>query len=176
MDVFNDHLRPGEQFMPDPEVDTRYAAVAEVLCCIPEEDYQTMTERWDSFQWFIPHIREDGMNYPFVATVDPEPETGIQLAPHSHVLYLSPMLEGRAWSYVLAVVAHETAHLVLDHPVLTRDDEVYEDQENEARELVRRWGFGIEAREHERYNRWRDSWEETLVRKLMKEAGRKEGG
>lgn len=170
--VFEDGLWPPQGLIPDPLESVRHQAIAEVLCCIPPNDYERLTDS-SVFQWFIPHEREYGVTYPFHAMVNPEPDpqTGLQRLPYCPVLYLSPGLERRAYPFVLAVVAHEFAHLVLAHDLFPATIEKYDAQENEAWEAVCGWGFEREAKEHHRYIKWRDSWEEYQIRRLREKSG-----
>jgi len=68
--------------------------------------------------------------------------------PHAAVLYLSPMLERRAVDIVVAVVAHEFAHIVLRHILFFLTPDEYDRQEQEVFSRIREWGFENEARKH----------------------------
>ena len=61
------------------------------------------------------------------------------------VLYVSPVLEFMRPNLIRGVIAHELAHLVLGHKPLIREPADYDKQENEAWDLVRKWGFEKEA-------------------------------
>lgn len=173
-DVVDGLLWPpqGGLLQPDLRGSTRQRAIAEVLCCIPQDDYESLADSIDSWMWFVPDTLQYAMVYPFPATVypEPDPKTGVQYREYAQVLYLSALLEERAMSFVVATVAHELAHVFLDHRS-TPPVENYDAQEEEAWELVRQWGFEREAREHHRYYRWRESWEETYIHKLKEALG-----
>ena len=170
----------------DPYEDARHAAIAEVLCCIPERDFQTFLdacegadeeesddgecrirspEETDAFfnrqplHWFIPHAEQSGELHPYPSAC--------------RVLYLAPRLEKAAWSTAIAVVAHEIAHVILGHSLFP--GERYEQQENEAWALVARWGFEIEAKKQQAVNKWRHSYGESRKRKLLEEYLASEG-
>ncbi len=175
-EVWEDLLWPGGGIMgPDPEQSRRHKAVAEVLCCIPEEDYQKLSnELLDQFQWFIPHHEIRGMVYPFFADIFPEedPETKLSLKPYAQVIYLSPVLEKSAYDIVVAIVAHEIAHIVLGHKIMVGAE--YETQEQEAFDLICKWGFEKEAKKHHAGCKRRESLEETMVRKVLEPVTGKE--
>ena len=65
------------------------------------------------------------------------------------------MLERASRDVIVAIVAHELAHIVLGHNLFTKDE--YDQQEQEAFELICDWGFEREARKHQAVNRWRRS-------------------
>jgi hypothetical protein len=67
--------------------------------------------------------------------------------PYISVLYLSPMLERRAYGFVIACVAHELAHIALGHSVFQTAKE-NPAQEAAAWKLVDAWGFADEAKQH----------------------------
>lgn len=77
--------------------------------------------------------------------------------PHAAVLYLSPMLEEKPKDIVVAVVAHELAHIVLGHRLhfLTPDED--DRQEQEVRRRILKWGFEKEERKHAALCKQRDS-------------------
>ena len=167
--VADDMLWPEYGFGgPDPEQSTRHAALAEVLCSIPEDDYCKLVSKADSFQWFIPDDMVLGMNYPFHATVLPEeePESLLQEMPYAHLIYLSPVLERRAWDVAVAVVAHELAHVILGHSLRVREEQ-YQDQEEAAFRRICVWGFEVEAKKHRALCKTLETREKSAVRKLM---------
>ncbi len=169
--VWKDDLWPsgGGLGGPDPEASARHYAIAEVLCTIPEDDYEALKSAADSFEWFVPHVRTHGMVYPFTPTVYPGPEDLGLRAPYAKVLYLSPTLERVAWDIVVAVVAHELAHLALGHKVFVGAE--YEAQEEETFQRVCKWGFEREAKKLRAVQRWRGSWERYQLRKFLAERG-----
>jgi hypothetical protein len=133
----------------NPEENTRYRAISEVLRCIPNEDYERLKPKVDEFQWFIPDKDNLGGLYPFVLDKEAvrSKDGKVELPAHAQVLYLSPTLERRAKEVAVAVVAHELAHLVLDHDLIALNKD-YDKQEHEAFECVCKWGFDKEAKKH----------------------------
>jgi hypothetical protein len=161
--VAEDGLWPSADIMgPDPEQSARHAAIAHVLCRIPNDAYQVLKNAAESFWWFIPSNTTQGMIYPFPVTVE---EDGDYL-PYAKVLYLSPRLETVAWAITIGVVAHELAHIVLEHPVYAGAD--YDTNESEAWKMVADWGFALEARKCQRVHKWRESYERTMTEKLWR--------
>jgi len=65
---------------PDPAESTRLAAIAEVLCHIPHDDYQILADSIDSWMWFLPPVWQNACIRPFPVTAYPEPDakTGLQ--------------------------------------------------------------------------------------------------
>jgi hypothetical protein len=129
------------------------------------------------FTWFIPHERVLGEIEPFVANVENVKIPGrggkkIRLAPHARVIYLSPRLEHTAWDIILAVVAHELAHIVLDHDLISQPGK-YEAQENEAFEGICKWGFEAEAKKHRALQKRLDTMESREIERLKQEASSK---
>src|SRR5262249_41730962 len=125
----------------------RHRAVDEVLCRIPEEDYQKLCGLIGDFLWFIPRDEDNyGEIKPFPVTVEPPQDANLR--PYAKVLYLSPTLEKRPPALVVAVVAHELAHLVLSHRLHNKDRASYDKQEAEAWERACSWGFEQEVQVH----------------------------
>lgn len=155
---------------PDPFESFRHQAIADVLCCMPEVDYQKLKELSDDywFQWFIPPERTCGFVSPFTVNEYPEKTEGKALTwvPYARVLYLSPRLEKLAWSTALATVAHEVAHIVLRHEVLLVLPDEYKAHEKAAWELAAKWEYGKEVKRHLATHKWRDSWEQTYIQEL----------
>jgi len=133
----------------NPEENIRYRAISEVLRRIPHVDYEKLKNKIDNFEWFIPHKDLLGNLHPFFRVAGEVKDEGgkIILASHVQVLYLSPILEERAWDIVVAVVAHELAHLAIGHPLVS-DGNDCDIKENEAWECVLKWGFDKEAKKH----------------------------
>jgi hypothetical protein len=77
---------------------------------------------------------------------------GLGLAAYARVLYLSPRLADVDHDVAVASVAHELAHIFLDHEVYAVPPDVYKRQEDEAWELIREWGFAKEEKAHEEYS------------------------
>ncbi len=46
---------PGNPMLLDPVEGRRHLAIADVLCRIPEEDYQKLENEAEHFRWLIPH-------------------------------------------------------------------------------------------------------------------------
>ena len=166
--VLNDCLWPSRDGLsPNPEQSVRHYAIYDVLCSLPEEGYQKLVEKVEFFFWHIPWHRVGGEVMPFPATVTGEQLGDESIIDHSVVLYLSPRLETSCYDSVVAVIAHELAHIVLGHKLFI--GEGYDDQENEAWELVEKWGFGREARKHRGIMKAVDSREETWLKKKIVE-------
>ncbi len=100
------------------------------------------------------------MVYPFTAAIE---ET--ELLPYAKALYLSPILEKSAWDIVLATVAHELAHLVLDHPMY--GDDKWQEHEEEVFNRICEWGFEREAKKLRAVNKWRRSWKKSYVQRVI---------
>ena len=152
-----DILWPYQGLCPDPNLNLRYLAVADVLRRIPEEAYVALTEKADEFSWFIPDSHCGAMVLPFPCAI-PQEGTRVALA---KVLYLGPALERRGIDIVVASVAHELAHIFLGHDLTPRHDQS-KAQEKEAWETVIAWGFAEEERAHTKFyqrfhSRWRSS-------------------
>jgi hypothetical protein len=129
----------------DPFQSQRHLAIAHVLCSIPPGDYQKLVDLDDSFLWFIPHFLAYGKVEPFPITID-EGEDSLK-APYAKVLYLSPRLERAAWDITVATVAHELAHIILEHDLFPYA-EGYDAQEEAASLRICEWGFEREAKKH----------------------------
>jgi hypothetical protein len=141
----DDALWPGKSLPPKSGFENlRILAIEEVLATLPLEAYQLLKEEAARFEWFIPSDQVLGQIHPFRAAVD-WPNPGAVRRPWARVVYLSPLLEQQDWSVVITVVVHELAHVILGHQVLDLDLADYERQEDEARQVVRQWGFEAEA-------------------------------
>ena len=163
MNQLDEDLLSPSQGLSYPEEDCRHAAVVEVLCRIPAESYETLTERVDDFHWFIPPDWAGAKIYPFPWTTK-----GKGLKPYAKVIYLSPLLERRSFDIVVAVVAHELVHLVLGHKLFWPPEE-YDPQKGDAWRLVRQWGFEREEKKHEASWRRYYTRQKTLLARLKKE-------
>jgi predicted SprT family Zn-dependent metalloprotease len=159
--------------LADPESQKRYQAIVEVLSRIPEEAYERLCDYADKFRWFIPHPTVRGRLLPFHATDFPRKEKGGRFTPLSfaRVLYLSPQLEKAAWNIVVLIVAHELAHVFLNHEVQGISEEKYQEQEEQIFNLLCEWSFETEAKKHRRIAKWRYSFEKTRYNKLMRKHG-----
>lgn len=67
------------------------------------------------------------------------------------------MLECTAFDIVVAAVAHELAHILLEHKIFTSTQEQYDAQENEVFDRICKWGFSKEAKKHRAYSKQRDT-------------------
>ncbi len=110
----------------------REKALIKILRTIPEEDYKKLKyEQFIKYQFFIESKDNLGKVH------RPEYET-------KYIFYLSPILEGLEFDRIIAVSAHELAHVVLDHNPSGYIDQ----QETEAWDRVCKWGFEKEAKYH----------------------------
>lgn len=154
--VVEDGLWPGVELGgPDHRGSRRHSAIATVLGRIPEDDYRKLKEAARSFTWFIPLYEEYGMVYPFPVThPGEESKTGQTESACARVLYLSPRLEEAAWDIVVAVVAHELAHIAVCHELFP-DGAQDQTQEDIVFQRVCEWGFQREAEKHRALNKRR---------------------
>lgn len=182
--AYEDYLWPQRGLGTDHEENLRYQALYEVLSYLPEKDYQTLKEREETFELFIPPEGAYGMCYPFVANVRNPKILGLKnlsfktvegkrkrmiIAPHARVIYLGPELERIAWDRILAVVAHELAHIILGHPVYSREE--YDKNEEEAWALIREWGYVNEAKKHIAFCKRADTLMKKQVERLRAVSG-----
>jgi SAM-dependent methyltransferase len=121
----------------------RLQAVEEVLCRLPPEPYERLRQQSGSFQWFIPSHLVLGQVHPFPASRE-APARGELSGYHSRVVYLSPQLEQHSWDLAVTVVAHELAHVILDHELWGVDAETYDRQEAAVRRALQAWRFNVE--------------------------------
>jgi len=132
----------------------RNAAVLEVARRLPDDVVEALEAKADSFYWFIPQERALAGLYPFPITFEEfqeeeEPDNNI-LYRCSKVLYLSTNLERTSFAVAVASIAHELAHIVLDHPTAgVPKSKLYWANEEAAWKLVESWGFGREAKKHD---------------------------
>jgi hypothetical protein len=137
-----------------PERSLRHRAIAEVLCSIPENDYEKLKEAFNQgYEWFIPSYFTKGLIQPFHATIYPKEREGtaLQPSPYVPVIYLSPILERTEWDIVLAVVAREIVHIVLGHKLpMTEEDHPLEEA---VFDHLCNWGFEQEAKKYEAMNK-----------------------
>ena len=162
--INDDILWPDGGLSADPLASVRHHAVYEVLTTAPVEVYDTLKGKIDDFCWYIPSRHVGGELYPFPATWKRD-----GYAPIARVLYLSPELERSAWDVVVATVAHELAHIALEHEVFWSSGEQYNAQEHEVFEFLCESGFGKEARKLRAVNRWRDSRDKRLLEEAKRE-------
>jgi len=162
-EVSEDMLLPRAGLMGyDPLESQRHLAIAHVLCSIPPSDYQRLAALVDSFCWFVPHYQTYGRIQPFPITV--EEERGSLALTYAKVLYLSPRLDRAAWDITVAAVAHELAHIALEHRVFVGEE--YDAQEAAAWLRVCDWGFEREAKKYEALNKRRASLERRTMKTL----------
>jgi hypothetical protein len=72
---------------------------------------------------------------------------------------------------MLAVVAHEIAHVVCGHRLYTKTPDEYQQQEQEAWQRICTWGFKREEAQHRAMWKRRHTREQALIRKLSAPAG-----
>lgn len=156
--MYEDYILPPTIGLSDVDVEEesrRDKAIKEVLQTIPEDIYKKLIDYIDDFIWFIPHEYVYGAVKPFPTTIPARTlKTGQTINSTSKVLYLSPMLEneGIEWAVVVAVVAHELAHIVLDHELI--DDPRKESmKEDEVYKKLCEWGFEEEAIKHREHHK-----------------------
>lgn len=158
--VQEDMLWPNQGLATDPEHSQRHLAIAEVLMRIPDEDYRGLSESIDRWQWFIPETWMRGYVRRWHAGVRPKKRPGqFREAPYTDMIYLGSQLEKTAWSIVVAIVAHELAHIALGHELFTTPDQ-YKAQEAAVFDRICEWGFRKEAVLHRAGLRRRDSCEQ----------------
>lgn len=146
---------PHEGLCPDFVV-KRNIAILEVLRRIPEKDYKTLLEKEDDFLWFVPDEDILAMCRPFHATHPQEKmEKGLVQRERAEVIYLSPKLEREEIEIAIAAITHELAHIYSGHKTMGHAD-VYEKQEEEAWQLVQKWGFDEEYKEYKKYREIED--------------------
>jgi hypothetical protein len=124
-----------------PETEKRLYAVAEVLQRLPDEAYRSLANKAEEFQWFIPIDARGAMVTSFVCTAP-----GL-----AKVLYLPPDLESCPSPVVVTEVAHELAHIFLNHKDVAVDAATYKKQEKEVWRILKAWGFEKETRAHAKF-------------------------
>ena len=140
---------------PNPEP-SRYhkrgKAIIEVLRRLPKDAIRRLEES-EPFLWLVPDVGELGHVHDFPMTYD---DFGKR---YTRILYLSPRLERFGHVSVVAMVAHELAHIVLlsEYPAVPSYDAHFEG-EDAADELACAWGFGRELRKHHQLHRRPRRW------------------
>jgi hypothetical protein len=138
----------------------RNAAILEVARRLPNDATETLEAKAESFWWFIPHERMLARVLPFVIThEEAEEEFGTAkyiIGRYSKVLYLGPILEKISFDIVVVIVAHELAHIFLDHPMTGVPQPTYWVNEEATWQLVDSWGFDQEAKKEEQFHK---QWE-----------------
>ena len=118
--------------------DKRHEALTKVMRGIPKDDYQKLVAR----------IKRENINL----FIDPKNNFGkVHLfdCPSKVMVYLSPILEDLSEiGRVKAVIAHELAHIVLDHKPESPGSPEYQHQEDKAWELASEWGFQKDVENH----------------------------
>ena len=141
--LWEDCIFPGYAGMP--VTDKRHKAIVEILCRMPESDYQRLVSMIDDFHWFVP-----GYNgrpnyadvYPFTRNTDDELGK-LTIKGYARILFLSPCMERLSFSNNIAIIGHEVARIVLKHNLFPGME--FPEQEQAAWELVKEWGFGFEV-------------------------------
>jgi peptidase M48-like protein len=111
----------------------RMSAIEEVLCCLPQEQYELWKSRRKGITWFVPETFLWGRVSDFPAT---------------KVLYLSPFLEYvQSTDTIIGLVAHEMAHFLLDHVGKSLS---HDTRESAVRTALHAWGFSDEDQITER--------------------------
>ena len=161
--IFEDGLWPhiGGICLPGPEESQRHLAIAIVLSDLPENDYQKLVQAVDAFHWHVPHYDQLGEICPFW----PNYEQG-ELPQVARILYLSPRLESGALSIAVAVVAHELAHIVLNHNLIVGEE--YDAQEDATWSLVIKWGFGKAVKRRNAMRKRQRTRERNLIETLSR--------
>lgn len=149
--LMEDRILPHTMRLGDAEKGRRDKAILEVLQTIPEDVYKKLIDCIDNFRWFIPHEYTYGVVCPFPTTT---PGQILKEGQTNHsalnVLYLSPVLEKDEieWTVVVAVVAHELAHIALDHELFIPNTKEEAIAEGEVYKMLCEWGFKEEAMKH----------------------------
>lgn len=133
------------------EDEKRGFAISEVYRRVPGKDFKKLYRKYDNnrFQWFIPYYDDLGSCQPFPSNYPEEPlhpGSQLNLKPRAEVIYLNPRLERLDVDIAIAVVAHEIAHVFLDHKTMGCRE--YDKQEKEAWDLVKKWGFQREFKKY----------------------------
>ncbi len=114
----------------DLGLESRLAAVEEVLFTLPDEPYSTLQTLSTGLNWFIPKLELWG-------SVMPEKS--------GKTIYLSQVLE-TVWNQdcVVGLVIHELAHFILEHE---SEDDIHDEMRNECEveETACKWGFEVET-------------------------------
>jgi hypothetical protein len=102
----------------------RLRAVEDVLCSLPDDQYEAFRDSIREGTWFIPHFGLWGLVGAF---------------PSKKIIYLSPFLEFvQSQATINGLVVHEVAHYFLGHIGAELSTEQKEEQVNR---VVREWGF-----------------------------------
>lgn len=114
-----------ERFKPTGK---RMRSIQEVLCFLPQEEYERWKSQANDIAWFIPNERLWGQ---------------VDRLPNKKIIYLSPLLEFvKSDAAIIGFVVHEMAHVLLDHIGAGISNE---EKEREVDRTIRVWGFAEEA-------------------------------
>jgi len=107
----------------------RLDAISEVLAALPDSAYQCFQDYGIDLLWIIP--RNDVLGQ-------------VRAIPggEKRIIYLSPQLETCHQDLVFVTVAHEIAHVILNHTLENLTTAEYERQEAEVHDTLVAWGFG----------------------------------
>ena len=122
-----DKIFTTKQLLPKKGRDKRMKAFCDVLCAIPATDYVALKKIF----------RDEKVLIQIPAKEDAGSLTRIGKYKDC-VLYLSPELESRSYSYVQKVTAHELAHLLLHSSFKVKNLGIAEKQ---AEIQSKEWGF-----------------------------------
>ena len=115
--------------------DKRHKALTKVMRMISEDDYRKLVVKISAINLLIEPANNLGKVHPF--------------APASTLMvYLSPILEGLEIGMVSVVIAHELAHIILDHKPESPGSPEYQHQEDKAWDLASEWGFQKDVENH----------------------------
>jgi hypothetical protein len=155
----------------EPGRRVRATAVVEVLRRLPEEDYKQLNKKFDgnAFQWHIPDSQYRGYVEIFNTSIFDEETRENRFAPRIKVLYLNPALENMNFDIAVAVVAHELAHIHLDHKPGVMTFEAKEAQENAAWSKVIDWGFKEEEEKYRKFRARESEGVDPIIERLLLE-------
>lgn len=144
--LWADCIFPG--FAGMPITDKRHRAIVEVLCRMPEKDYQQLVSMIDDFHWFVPSYNgrpKYAAVYPFTRNTD-DISGKLIIKGYARVLFLSPCMERLPFNNNIAIIGIEIAHIVLNHNLFPGIE--LPGQEEAAWNLVNEWGFGHEMEKY----------------------------
>jgi hypothetical protein len=140
--LWEDCIFPGYSGMP--VTDKRHRAIKEILCRMPEKDYQQLVSMIDYFHWFVPgHGGQPNYAAAYAFTRNTDDMSGkLTIKGYARVLFLSPCMERLSLENNIAIVALEVAHIVLNHNLFPGIE--LPGQKEAALNLVKEWGFACE--------------------------------
>jgi len=130
-DIFNDFLESDRVWPPSLVPDAFIKALVEVLICLPDDDYDTVSEK---VSFVVEDPRISAVNVPFNRTY-PSLPNGITLEFHTIVIFHQALTYPH--TALVGLLAHELAHSF-------GSGQDYKADEDAANTLVVRWGFGEE--------------------------------